>query len=100
MAKPTTRRPEIAELPDVAEVFADSVTHLYFDEGTFRIELAVTRLLAAPSKEPIRKRYTACRLVISATAVIELSHKLNQLLGRLEQQGVIKRQHAASPQVQ
>lgn len=101
MTSPQKTRTEIVELPYVSEIFADSVTYAYFDEGTFRIELAVTRLVGAlPGKEPARKRYAACRLVVSASGGMELSKQLNHLLGVLEKRGVFKRQHASSSQVQ
>lgn len=100
MAKPPKTRPQTIELPNVSEVFADSLTYVYFDEGNFRIELAVTRLVTTPPKEPVRQRFTACRLVMSATAVMQLSKRLNHVLGVLEQQGIFKRQHVPSSQVQ
>jgi hypothetical protein len=100
MAEPHETQVEHVDLPDVPEIFADSVTYAYFDEGTFHIELAVTRPVHASGKEPVRKRYTACRLAVSAAGTVELTKRLNHLLSTLEKQGVFKRRHTPSPQVQ
>ena len=50
--------------PECAEIFADSVSSLYFDGQTLRLELGVTRFDEVKQNTPLTaRRYPACRLV-------------------------------------
>lgn len=79
--------------PEVTETFADHVYSILFDGQTFRLELGVTRL-EDPTATPGAlkgKQYTACRLVLTPTAALDLAGKLNGMLQLLERQGVLKK---------
>ncbi|HKR88025.1 MAG TPA: hypothetical protein VJS38_07600, partial [Phenylobacterium sp.] len=64
--------PKYIDRPEVSEVFADRLEHLFFDGGTVRMEFTVTRTDPAHSgpghvmTEPRQWSYTACRVVLSA----------------------------------
>lgn len=79
------------ERPDVLEQFADSITGLYFDGQTMRIEFSVTRVDEVKPNEPVTaRRYPVCRVVVPRTAAIELINRLQQIASALAQAGVIK----------
>ena len=98
--------------PEVTEVFADRLEHLFFDGATVRMEFTVTRTDPAqpnsgrPSSEPRQWSYTACRVVLSARGVAELLNKMLQMQETLVQQGVVQplpqqpvpQQQSAQPQ--
>src|SRR3954469_18641634 len=62
--------------PECQEIFADSVSGLYFDGQTLRLELCVTRLDEVKQNPPLTgRRYPACRLVLSPAAALELINR-------------------------
>lgn len=73
---------EYVDVPGVGEVFADSVREAMYDGQSFRIELAVTRLEAV-NGAAAGKRYTACRLVLPASAALELSQRLSRVFSAM-----------------
>lgn len=77
--------------PETAETFADSITGLFFDGQTLRIEFAVTRVDEVKPNTPISgRRYPICRLVLPPTAAIELINRMQQVGTALTQAGMAK----------
>lgn len=82
--------------PEVTEVFADRLEHLFFDGATVRMEFTVTRTDPAqvvsgkPAAEPRQWSYTASRIVLSARGAAELLNKMQELQALLVQQGVLQ----------
>jgi hypothetical protein len=72
--------------PECQEIFADSVTSLYFDGQTLRLELSVTRFdEVKPNTAVTARRYPACRLVLSPAAALELINRTQQIGAALKQ---------------
>jgi hypothetical protein len=77
--------------PELAEIFADSVTGTSYDGQTLRLEFAVTRLDDIKSGEPITgRRYPACRVVLSPAGVLDLINRIQQIATALAQAGALK----------
>jgi hypothetical protein len=77
--------------PDTPETFADSITGLFFDGQTLRIEFAVTRVDEVKPNAPITgRRYPACRVVLPPSAAVELINRMQQVGAALTQAGVVK----------
>ena len=77
--------------PEVNETFADFVQRIQFDGQTLRFEFCVTRLDDQRSPQTVTgKRYPACRLVLSATAAVDLMNKMQQITAGLVKAGVLK----------
>jgi hypothetical protein len=77
--------------PETPETFADSITGLFFDGQTLRIEFAVTRVDEVKPNAPITgRRYPACRLVLPPGAAIDLINRMQQVGAALTQAGVVK----------
>ncbi len=82
--------------PECAETFADSITGLFFDGQSLRIEFGITRVDDVKPNTPLTgRRYPACRLVLPPVAAIELINRMQQIAAALTQAGVIKA--AATP---
>lgn len=82
---------EYIDRPEVAEVFADFVNRVQFDGQTLRFEFCVSRLEdQRPPAAAAGKRYPACRLVLSATAAVDLMNKMQQITAALIKAGVLK----------
>jgi hypothetical protein len=105
MSTPTQPQQPVQQLqlqhidrPEVAETFADFVQRIQFDGQTLRLEFAVTRLDDHRPPAPITgKRYTACRLVLSNAAAIDLMNKMQQITAGLIKAGVLKAEQPAAP---
>lgn len=95
MAEDKAREPifRYEDVPELAEVFADSIGQLYFDGNTLRLELLVSRLDEARERgaTPTGRRRPVCRLVLSATAAVDMINRCRQLSAALEQAGVLKK---------
>ena len=77
--------------PDIEETFANSVSGLIFDGQTLRIEFAVTRLDERKANTPLTgRRYPASRIVLPATAAVDLINRMQQIAAALRQAGVVK----------
>jgi hypothetical protein len=76
-------RIEYINVPGVGETFADTVHEMVFDGQTFRIELCVTRMEPGSGPAASGKRYTACRLVLPASAALDLSTKLGRVFAAM-----------------
>ena len=89
---------EFVDRPELVETFADSVRGVMFDGSVLRVELCVTRLAGtgAAGGQASMTRQPACRLVLTATGAVELFNQLQQVMGALAQQGVVKRNEASA----
>ena len=66
--------------PECSETFADSVSHVYFDGQSLRIEFGVTRLDDMKPNVPITgRRYPAQRMVLTPMAALELINRMQQV---------------------
>lgn len=83
---------QYVDRPDIAETFADFVHRIQFDGQTLRFEFCVTRIEDQPASggSPTGTRYTACRLVLSAAAAVDLMNKMQQITASLIKAGVLK----------
>jgi hypothetical protein len=88
----------VVDRPECEEIFADSVTGLYFDGQTLRMELSVTRLDDVKQNTPITgRRYPACRLVLSPAAAVELINRTQQIAAALRQANTAQQKTAEEP---
>lgn len=85
------RKLEYVDVPGLSETFADSVKEVLFDGQSFRVELCVTRLDGAEAA----RRYPVVRLVLPASAALDLSTKLGQVMTAIAKQGMQQRAEAA-----
>ena len=82
---------QYVDRPEVSETFADFVNRIQFDGQTLRLEFCVSRLDDhKPAAAPTGKRYPTCRLVLSATAAVDLMNKMQQITAGLIKAGVLK----------
>ena len=82
---------QYVDRPEIDEVFADFVQRIQFDGQTLRFEFCVTRLDEQKTPNIVTgKRYPACRLVLSATAAVDLMNKMQQITAGLVKAGVLK----------
>ena len=77
--------------PDMAETFADSINHVYFDGQSLRLEFGITRLDEVKPNTPVTgRRYPAQRMVLTPLAAVELINRMQQVGAALAQAGVLK----------
>jgi hypothetical protein len=77
--------------PELEETFADSVTALFFDGQTLRLEFAVTRLDDIKGITPITgRRYPACRVVLPPAAAVDLINRMQQIGAAMTQSGITR----------
>ena len=90
---------EFIDVPGISETFADTVQDLVFDGQTFRIQLCVTRMSEPKGAgEPLTgKRYTACRVVLSPAAALDLSNKLSRVIAAMLKQGTVRKNGQQQP---
>lgn len=82
---------QYVDRPEVTETFADFVQRIQFDGQTLRLELCVSRLDDQRSGSAVTgRRYPACRLVLSASAAVDLMNKMQQITAGLVKAGVLK----------
>jgi hypothetical protein len=82
---PTFRQ---VDRPDLAETFADTITGIFFDGQTLRIEFAVSRIDETKPGAPLTGHRTpACRLVLPPAAAIDLVQKMQQVGAALAKAG-------------
>src|SRR3954471_19216100 len=90
---------QYVDRPEVAEIFADFVQRIQFDGQTLRFEFCVSRLDdQGTAGTPSGSRYPACRLVLSATAAVDLMNKMQQITSSLVKAGVLKADAAKGPE--
>jgi len=76
---------------DCAETFADSITGVFFDGQTLRIDFAVSRMDAARPGAPLTGyRIPACRLVLPPSAAYDLAQKMHQVGAALAKAGSVR----------
>ncbi|MEA3070382.1 MAG: hypothetical protein QOD29_1828 [Alphaproteobacteria bacterium] len=77
--------------PELVETFADSITGMFFDGQSLRIELAVSRVDEIKANTPITgRRYPACRLVLPPVAAMELINRMQQIGAAMAKAGLLK----------
>ena len=77
--------------PEMAETFADSINHVYFDGQSLRLEFGITRLDDVKANTPVTgRRYPAQRMVLTPIAAVELINRMQQVAAALTQAGVLK----------
>jgi hypothetical protein len=84
--------------PELGETFADSITGLFFDGQSLRIEFAVSRVDEIKPNTPITgRRYPACRVVLPPGAAVDLINKMQQIGAALAKAGVVKQSEPTKP---
>jgi hypothetical protein len=75
------------DLPEISEIFADTVVSTSFYDQTVRIEFCVTRLCppSNPKEKPTQKKYTSCRMVLTPKAANELLTQLQNVAHAIQQ---------------
>jgi hypothetical protein len=82
--------------PELEETFADSITGLFFDGQSLRVEFAVSRVDEIRPNTPITgRRYPACRLVLPPGAAIELINRMQQIGSALAKAGLVRQSESA-----
>jgi len=102
-AAPGTDRPAIptpagqtatfryVDRPELVETFADSITGMFFDGQSLRIEFAVSRVDEIKANAPITgRRYPACRLVLPPVAAMELINRMQQIGAAMAKAGLLR----------
>jgi hypothetical protein len=77
--------------PEVQEVYADQVRLIHFDGYSVRLEFAVVRPRAAGPDRATASVYPTARIVLPPHGAIGLKEQLDQLVAKLEEQGVRRR---------
>jgi hypothetical protein len=77
--------------PDCAETFADSITGVFFDGQTLRIELSVSRMDETKPGAPLTGHRTpVCRLVVPPSTALDLVQKMQQVGAALAKAGYVR----------
>jgi hypothetical protein len=85
---PTFRQ---VDRPDLAETFADTITGIFFDGQTLRIEFAVSRMDETKPGAPLTGHRTpTCRLVLPPAAALDLVQKMQQVGTALAKAGYVR----------
>jgi hypothetical protein len=72
-----------------------SISGMFFDGQSLRIEFAVSRVDEVKPNIPITgRRYPACRLVLPPGAAVELINRMQQIGAALTKAGVVKQSEA------
>jgi len=80
------------DIPEVSEIYADTMTKIEADGRGARIEFSVTRMDdIKPPKETTAKRYPVCRLVLTPEAALKLHDNLQNIVNAMQKEGLIKR---------
>jgi len=96
-------KPKYIDRPEISEVFADRLEHLFFDGATVRMEFTVTRTDAAqaspgqPGKDERQWAYTASRIVLSARGAAEMLNMMRELHGLMLRQGYLQQPGGEAP---
>ena len=84
------------DIPDLPEIFADSIGQWIFDGQNLRIEFTVTRLDPGGSRDqPTGRRLPAARMVLTPGCAVELIRQCQQLMAALEKAAANMQQAAA-----
>jgi hypothetical protein len=93
--------PKYIDRPEITEVFADRLEHLFLDGGLVRLEFTVVRtdpaqtVAGQPIPEPRQWSYTAARIVLSVRGVAEMLNKMQELQTVLLRQGLLQPRQGA-----
>ena len=93
---------EYVNRPEVVETFADLLERVTVDgaTNTLRMEFCVVRMddpKPGQSKQT-GKKYTASRLILPMSGLLDIINKFQQIAALMEQQGTLKRQPVFPPQ--
>lgn len=88
--EPMTDLPYV-DRPEIQEVYADQIRLIHFDGYSVRLEFAVVRPRVAGPDRAEASVYPTARLVLPPHAAINLKEQLDQLVAKLEEQGVLRR---------
>ncbi|RAK52257.1 hypothetical protein [Phenylobacterium deserti] len=88
-------QPRYIDRPEITEVFADRLEHVFFDGVTLRMEFTVVRTEAESGatrsvEAPKQWAYTASRVVMSGRSVVQLLNKMHELQALMTRQGLIE----------
>lgn len=89
-SEPTSEIPYV-DRPEVQEIYADQVRLIHFDGYSVRLEFAVMRPRVAGPDRAEASIYPSARLALPPHAAINLKEQLDQLVAKLEEQGVLRR---------
>lgn len=80
------------DIPDLPEIFADSLNNFSFDGQVARLEFSVLRP-DHPNQERLMtaRRYPTCRLILPVETFIDMANKLQDVMQSLQEQGAFKR---------
>lgn len=91
---------ETLDLPDIAEIYSDSLQMSSFDGSAVRMTFCVSRMQEPkPQKPPRFKRYPVARLVMGPDVAVDLFNQLNQIMGVLNKIGMVKIEQGKPPEV-
>jgi len=89
-SEPMTEVPYV-DRPEIQEIYADQVRLIHFDGYSVRLEFAVMRPRVAGPDRAEASVYPTARLALPPHAAINLKEQLDQLVAKLEEQGVLRR---------
>src|ERR1051325_5481849 len=85
--------------PELAETFVDSLTLSTFDGAAARLTFCVLRMQEPQQGKPAHfNRHPVARMVPTPAATIELYNRLNQMMGALQNLGLVKIEPGKPPQ--
>jgi hypothetical protein len=94
---PTFRQ---VDRPDCTETFADTISGVFFDGQTLRVEFSVSRMDEPKAGAPLTGyRSPACRLVLPPAAALDLVQKMQQVGSALAKAGFVKSSATGSNKV-
>ncbi len=77
--------------PEISEVFCDSVRTVSMGPQGCMLELTVTRMVqTALDTPPQPKQYTACRLVVTPQAMLQLHSQIGAVTEMMKRNGMLK----------
>jgi hypothetical protein len=88
--------PKYIDRPEISEVYADRLEHVFFDGLTLRLEFTVTRTEAdqgtrsGAMKTPKRWAYTSARVVMSGRSVVQMLNKMLELQALMTEHGLVE----------
>ena len=89
-SEPLTDMPYV-DRPEIQVIYADQVRLIHFDGYSVRLEFAVVRPRVAGPDRAEASVYPTARLALPPHAAINLKEQLDQLVAKLEEQGVLRR---------
>lgn len=91
--KPNLPMSGYLDRPEITETFADHLENTQFVDGLVKLTMSATRWpQSKQGEQAISERATTLRLVLPGKTAIDLVNALNQLMGALVKEGIIKHQ--------